>query len=573
VALLLWSWGCWPDPVVDFGQQLYVAWRISAGEVLYRDLAYFHGPLSAYVGGLLMWAGGVGLRTLVLLNVAVLAALLGLLYHALRRVADETAAVVGCLTFSTMFAFAQYVAGASYNWICPYTQELTHGIALAVAALVAACSGSASRRRLAVAGLLTGLVFLTKAEVLVALVPSIVLVLALRSRGRGRAAALDAATVGAAALLAPALAVALFSFAMPPAAALAGVLTPYRAALDPRLAGLTLYRLGLGTFDTAESLRRLTATGAVHLACVTVAVGAAFAARRLPRRPVVVVPAFVAALALAAFLAPHVDWKEAFRPLPLWLVLLAPLRAIQAWRSAAERRGPAALGAGLTLLALGLLAKMALYARLWNYGFALAMPATVLLAVALVHDLPRQVARRGGHAGLLRAVVVAGLIVVAGAHLSITERWLAAKTHRVGRGPDAFLADARGAVLAEAVEQVASLVPPQRTLAVVPDGIMLAYLARRRSSLPYLNYVPTEILYYGEDAVLRAFRRDPPDFVAVVDKDTSDFGYPRFGVDYAVEIQRWIAERYHGRALAGAAPLRGLGFGIGLAERNPGAPP
>ena len=48
IAMLWWTWFKWPDPVVDFGRELYTAWQISEGKVLYRDIAYFNGPLSPY---------------------------------------------------------------------------------------------------------------------------------------------------------------------------------------------------------------------------------------------------------------------------------------------------------------------------------------------------------------------------------------------------------------------------------------------------------------------------------------------------------------------------------------------
>ena len=40
LGMLFWSWGTWPHPYVDFGRELYVPWRLSEGEVLYRDLAW-----------------------------------------------------------------------------------------------------------------------------------------------------------------------------------------------------------------------------------------------------------------------------------------------------------------------------------------------------------------------------------------------------------------------------------------------------------------------------------------------------------------------------------------------------
>ncbi len=49
VAGLIWSWGTWLDPTIDFGRELYVPWRLSEGDVLFRDIVSFNGPLSHYL--------------------------------------------------------------------------------------------------------------------------------------------------------------------------------------------------------------------------------------------------------------------------------------------------------------------------------------------------------------------------------------------------------------------------------------------------------------------------------------------------------------------------------------------
>ena len=47
------SWRRWADVLVDFGLQLYLPWRISEGDVLYRDVLYLAGgPLSQYFNAL-----------------------------------------------------------------------------------------------------------------------------------------------------------------------------------------------------------------------------------------------------------------------------------------------------------------------------------------------------------------------------------------------------------------------------------------------------------------------------------------------------------------------------------------
>src|SRR5687767_3427150 len=48
VGLVAWSWRKWGDVFVDFGHEVYIPWQLSEGRVLYRDIAYFMGPLSQY---------------------------------------------------------------------------------------------------------------------------------------------------------------------------------------------------------------------------------------------------------------------------------------------------------------------------------------------------------------------------------------------------------------------------------------------------------------------------------------------------------------------------------------------
>src|SRR5688500_18130463 len=93
VVMCAWSWGKWPDPVIDFGREVYVPWRLSEGEVLYRDIvSYFNGPLSPYAHALLFKLFGVGLRTLVIFNLILIALLATMLYRLIAQVSDDLTA-------------------------------------------------------------------------------------------------------------------------------------------------------------------------------------------------------------------------------------------------------------------------------------------------------------------------------------------------------------------------------------------------------------------------------------------------------------------------------------------------
>jgi hypothetical protein len=69
------SWRTWPDVLIDFGNELYIPWRLSCGDRLYRDIVFSMGPLSQHVNALLFRLFGVSLGTLIWVNLAILAAI------------------------------------------------------------------------------------------------------------------------------------------------------------------------------------------------------------------------------------------------------------------------------------------------------------------------------------------------------------------------------------------------------------------------------------------------------------------------------------------------------------------
>ncbi|HEY0781099.1 MAG TPA: glycosyltransferase family 39 protein, partial [Thermoanaerobaculia bacterium] len=247
LAMLLWSAGTWPDAIVDFGRELYVPWQLAQGKVLYRDIAYQNGPLSPYWNRLWFAVLGVSLRTLVVANLAAMAALLVLLDRLLREMAGALAATLGGLTFVLLFGFAQLIPIGNYNWLCPYSHEMTHGVLLSLAALYALWrSRASSRPRLwaALAGVALGLAFLTKVEVFVAAFAAVAALL-LAGLLAGRDEAKRTALPLAAGLLAPPLvAWALLALAMPAGAALIGTLGSWAHLSYAEAAGERFYQAG-----------------------------------------------------------------------------------------------------------------------------------------------------------------------------------------------------------------------------------------------------------------------------------------------------------------------------------------
>ena len=152
---------------MDFGQQLYIPWRLASGERLYRDIALLHGPLSQHVNAILFKIFGASFTVLIFANLVVLAVITALVYRFFQATADRLTATTACLLLLGLFGFSQYVGTGNYNYIAPYTHESTHGMLLLVGMVLAMARYLSHRTRAAAAtaGLCFGLALLTKVDI------------------------------------------------------------------------------------------------------------------------------------------------------------------------------------------------------------------------------------------------------------------------------------------------------------------------------------------------------------------------------------------------------------------------
>lgn len=558
VALAAWTWGTWPDVLVDFGRELYVPWRLVEGEQLYRDIAYFNGPLSPHWNALLFRVFGVGLATLVWSNLALFAGLLALLHYVLRSLATPFAATAACVLVMCVSGFGQLVGIGNYNFVCPYSHEVTHGLLLGVAAL--ACVQRARDRAvwIALAGACVGLAFLTKPETFTAAVLGVTTWLCLRPRtARNLAIACVAALVP--------IVIAWLSLALTSSSEIArtGTLGAWPSLFSSDVSELAFYRTGMGLDAPAAnaSVMLLWSLGIAAL-LVPSALFARFASSRIAG---VVAFALTAGVTLA--LHTRVSWMHAARAWPL-LTLAIGVFAFTRWRR--ERSDDRAAGAvAFAVFALVLLGKMLLNARTIHYGFALTLPATALIVIAL-DWLPTQLVGLRIHAPTMRAGAFALLIGFAYLHVAISSKMLARKDISVASHPDTFRTDLRGRFVAEAVRWTLQNVAIARpTLVVLPEGVTINYLMRLDNPTPYINFMPPELELFGQGNIVTALEAHPPDVVLLVHKNTAEYGLPWFGRDYAQEVKRWVDEHYRVAKLFGDPPLQpGSVFGIAVLVRK-----
>ena len=482
------------------------------------------------------------------------------------------------LSFLLLFAFGRFSDHGSYNFVAPYTHDLTHGVflsLLAIACLVAhARSGRGSW--LAGMGLALGLLFLTKAEVFAAATLAACGGLALRLYGERAPPRLVARRIGqvvGAAMLPPVGAGLLLAGPLGLHDAVRAVFGGWHTLLVSDVATLGFYRHGMGIDDVSANLSRMLVWSLGYLILLVPALGAALFLRRSQRAvPLVAVLLALASFGVLAWFGDRILWLQSVRPLPLGILALLTWSLVGFVRRA-EEPGESVrwlTRATLLLLAGGLLAKIVLNARVYHYGFALAMPGVVLFVAALTGWIPARLDRAGRAGVAFRAASLEALSAVLIAHLLLMAGFVGEASHAFGRGRDQLRADAaRVLVLRQALEALAKRPQGQETLAVLPEGVMLNYLSRRPLAIPHYSFTPFDFALTTERQILGELADSPPDLILLVHRETPEYGARSFGRDYARELHAWVRQRYRAVEQFGDLPFEpGSRFGAVLMARR-----
>jgi len=264
-----------------------------------------------------------------------------------------------------------------------------------------------------------------------------------------------------------------------------------------------------------------------------------------------------------------VDWYLLAKPFPLFL---AGLTVYLAFRLFSKDQDRDYILKHLPIFSLSvfsfiLLFKMILNVHLLHYGFALAMPATLVMIALLTYYFPALTDDFKGNGKVSFAftglIIFFTLIIYGNLSKIIYE----SKTYPVAKEPDRFFTfntkiSNKGLVINQAVDYINFCWLKRDTFIVFPEGIMLNYLTRRNNPCRYFEFTPNLVEALGEDHILRQVSLSKPSFVILTEKDTSEHGARYFGQDYAMNIYSWIYQNYDKLVQFGNEPLSGQGFGI-----------
>ena len=503
------------DPIIDAGRDLYIPEQIRAGTKLYRDILYYYPPLAPYLLAATTAMVGSNLSAYTGIGAAIALATAAAIYAAARITGSAASAGTAGLLFVSCSLYS--ISGRTSNYLFPYAHAATLAVLffMSGAAFLLFWAFKDRRAQWPAAGLLflllaswTKLEFaLYSAAVVAAFV--IVHKLPLRMAGGYVVAAL----------------VSLLAVDRYFADARAGRHWLFNNVLNSSLlhgeSARRFYRSVSG-FDQPGRNLWLAIVATISLAAIVLAIR--LSDRWTSNAATIVSIIAVAAIAFAAS-------GMFFRAWAIVQLLLIPF---------ALRRPREPL---LILLLLSLCVSSRIFLRMtpeW-YGFVFLVPAYVLIAHVAFDWLPSQSVYS------LRAsrIAIVAIAVVALSFLWKENAVLANRVYPI-RSPRGLFHDGnlgRAATLDGFIELFRGMKP--HSLVVIPEGLTLNYLTMTPTPIAFHTFTQIETADPEiELQIMADLAQHPPEYIAVVTRDVTDFGYRGFGVDYNRRLAAAIGRHY-----------------------------
>ena len=540
------------------------------------DVDDFYGPLSQYLNAALFTICGPGLIILVAANILILILILTLAYLLSRKAWGPVPALVSVGVFIILFTASQFGTHGNFNFITPYAEETTHGflVCLVLAFVLVRWIENATRAGSFLAGLLFGLTLILKPEFMVGGAPLIAAAIPIRAWSGQPVRIVDLALMALGALAPTLVFVAFFahSMSLPDSVGAAGrawvnALTPNRFSND----ALELRFIGLD-HPWHNLLDEIVAPLEALVLFCGIGFAASYYEKKIDRPRAFFLAVGLPAVVLAGFSYRVIDWPESALALPGLLLLYLAFTGISFVRQPDTREyAPRLL---LAVLALALLARMILHARFYSYGYYQASLAATLVPAILLFEAPSwfRLGPRGRRAfvvGLLALFLPCLVIMAKGSYYN-----LRLKTVPVGAGVDLFYSSKNDAT-GQMVDTVSSALrsePPNSTLLVLPEGVMINFLARMPSPIAPYAYYTACTMGGQEDRIVTNLQSHPPDVVVIVSRPLLEFGIPRWGVDTdeGRQILSWVQQNYMIAFSRGGNPLDPDVRGVVVLTPRPG---
>lgn len=583
--MLFVSWRRWSLIILDFGRELYIPWKLSMGGVLYRDIYVDHyGPFSPYLNAFLFKMFGVNIMTLAFFNMGVVIIITYCIYRFFRHTANSVTGMMTAVTFLSVFAFKF----PNYNYITPYAYALTHGIALSFFSILAFYQYIRKQNTfwVVIIGLFIGTIFLTKLEVFFASIAAIGtgFIVLWRVEHFPLHKIIKVSAILLFSLLLPtAVFTVYFSFFMPFQEAFLSILTQYRQLFETAVTSNAFYLTATGRIASFFYLGKILLVTGCYVLLLFLVWSVARLVERISStyyRMIIMIVAGASALFLLYFMN-DVPWNWLDVRIPFAFQVVVAVMGIfygrSIWKSRKDK--------GKALDALPMLVfiifafvmvwKVILRVTLNVYGFALTMPATLVVVAGLVYHVPRLAAKNAQSAMFIRALSVILVAMFLVMEIGVVSDTYLTRNYLIDTGKERIITydavlNIEGPVIDETLKKINEKIRPDENFLVIPEGILLNYLTRRETPSPYTSFLLGDLVMHHEEKMVERLSRRLPDYVILIDRSVSEWGFKKFGVDTGTKVSGWVIKNYIPIYTIGNIPFQGsqLCRGVIIAKRG-----
>ncbi len=555
--LLHMSWQKWTNILLDYGRELYTPWRITCGQVLYKDISSLFGPFPSYWNALLFKIFGVSIMTLVLFNILLVAVITALIYRFFSHTMGKQVAFFPSTAFLILFAFEQTNADQGiFAYICPYTYSVTYAVFFSLWAidLFAAHRQKVKDVLWGPIGALIGLTALCRFEIFISLAVAVALGFIFKGimghwplRRYLKAGVLVlggfCVPVGIAYLY--------FSTQLPLSQVWPDILgfnCKWREIFK-----ISSYQITAGLDHPWHNFIIMLTVAACYGVVVIAFKCLCMGADRLEKSGQRLKGVIFVLLGMAGFTQVGVrvlcfPYGEIFKGLPVVVIFMV---GYASWFLGQHQRDEIQVRRILPLWVMALwgllmLTKVLLNTRLHSVGFVYALPSVLLLIALFQGFVPQyfeRVHRRGAFARTLSSVL-AVLIFIAG--LRSTAHVYRSRQFPIRAGADIIICDElydpKIKEIALFLKDVDKIMGKDANFVAFPQAAMLNFLTKRPTPIPYNTFMFAEMVSFGEQEMLRSLKEHKPDYVVFSGRHLPLYYAP--GPQYPFAIKAWILANY-----------------------------
>ncbi|MDP8229922.1 MAG: hypothetical protein P9L93_02335 [Candidatus Gorgyraea atricola] len=552
------SWLRWGSLLIDTGRELYLPLSILSGKLPYRDIFYEFGPFSPYFNSLLCMIFGVHMRAFIISGALTATLMCVLLYKTSRIFLNALFSTLCVLTFLFVFAFSQHYEAGIFNYIIPYSYASIHAITLAFLALF-----FYYRSRTYFSSLFIALLLITRVEIGIVLMVSIFIGIILDSQKQDRLKRV------AAYCLFPALAAAIvYGFF--------GIITGSTVASKEALL-INLDIKGpftgqtLGTIDFWRNIAAILKTSLYYVAMSAVF----FASGRLislvkkisttKKVLIGIGVTLVVAATTVLFQKEFFHYNAQYRCVPIVCILVF---IVSCRRYFAKKDRQDLFLAVFSIFSLLLLARMFFNVRAEHSGFYLLAPGMLCYYIFFLRIVPRISQRKDTRAFYRFAFTVLSISFIM-AHVPVSLYRYKNRTMKISSPRGAMLVHPGYYRCKQLVEYLRKNTDPSDKLAVFPEGLTINFLSERDSPLHQYAFLPLLISLTPdcEKNLSKELEDKDVKYVVILRRLTSEYGAARFGMDYAQDIMRYLADHYVIEKQFGPWPFTSNEFSLVLLKR------